>query len=112
MFYDRQFWSSCNKGDNTQQIILLINDKICRCQPDTNWRCHQLLQLLTGKDKAIESVFVAASTFWYDPKYGIPLSYKEMKPDHRAEVEHTLINSFMSGDEWRRWEVIGRLVAD
>ena len=112
MFYDTQFCSSYNKEDNKQQIILLINDKVCRCQTDRTWRCHQLLEQLSAKDKAIESVFIAASTYWYDPKYGIPLSYKEMKPDHRAEVEHILVNSFMSGDEWRRWEVIGRLVLD
>ena len=90
-------------------MILLINDKICRCTSDKNWRCNQLVEILAEK-KGIQSVFTAASSVWYDPKYGIPRSYETMNVDHRAEVEHMMVNSYMSGDDWKRWEVIGRVI--
>ena len=93
--------------ENYEQVTLLINDKLCQCQTDKDWNNHQAVEILAN-NKNGQSVFVATE-FWYDPKYGTPITYDDMVPDHRAEIEHMLVIQFMSGDDLKRWQVIGRI---
>ena len=90
------------------KVVVLINEKLCRCRTDETWRHHQGIKML-GEHKGVQSVFLGAMKGWYDPKYGMPKSYEAMNPDHRAEVEHNMVKSFMLGDDSKRWEVIGRI---
>ena len=58
----------------------------------------------------IQSVLIAATKYWYEPKYGVPESYDQMCLNHREQVEHIMVTSFMSGNEAKRWEVVARII--
>ena len=85
-----------------------INEKMCRTKIDKSWRCYNLLQPLANKN--ISGVYLAATKYWYEPKYGLPESYEKMCQEHREQMEHIMVTSFMSGDEAKRWEVVARIV--
>ena len=67
-----------------------------------------MLQLVANKNVSV--LFLAATKNWYDPKYGLPESYEKMCLDHREQLEHVMVTSFMSGDEAKRWEVVARII--
>ena len=81
---------------------------MCRTKIDKSWRCYNLLQLVANKN--VSTLFLAATKYWYDPKYGLPESYENMCVDHREQLEHIMVTSFMSGDEAKRWEVVARIL--
>ena len=88
--------------------FLAINEKMCRTKIDKTWRFYNILQELGNKD--IQGVFLAATKFCYEPKYGVPESYDEMCSDHRKQIEHILVTSLMSGDDVKRWEVVAKVI--
>ena len=91
-------------------LYLAINEKMCRTKIDKSWRCYNLLLPLANKN--ISSVFLAATKYWYEPKYGVPETYEAMCEEHREQMENIMVNSFMSGDETKRWEVVARIVRE
>ena len=91
-----------------EYFFLAINEKLCRSRIDKTWRCYDLLQPLANKN--IQSVLIAATKYWYEPKYGVPESYDQMCLNHREQVEHIMVTSFMSGNEAKRWEVVARII--
>ena len=91
-----------------EYLFVAINEKMCRTKIDKTWRCYNLLQPLANKNAS--GVFLAATKYWYEPKYRLPESYEKMCLDHREQLEHIMVTSFMSGNEAKRWEVVARIV--
>ena len=92
----------------TEYLYLSINEKLCRTKIDKTWRCFDLVKPLANQD--IQSVFITATRYWYEPKYGVPESYDKMCLDHRKQIEHIMVTSFMSGNESTRWQVVAKIV--
>ena len=81
---------------------------MCRTRIDETWRCYNLMPPIANKN--IQSVFIAATKYYYEPKYEIPKSYEQMCADHREQLENIMVTSFMSGDDEYRWEVVARII--
>ena len=81
---------------------------MCRTKIDKSWRFYNILQELANKD--IHGVFLMATKFCYEPKYGVPETYDQMCSDHRKQIEHILVTSLMSGDDAKRWKVVAKVI--
>ncbi len=81
---------------------------MCRTKRDQTRNFYHMLKQLDNKD--MRGVFLMATKYCYEPKYGVPESYDQMCSDHREQLEHILVNMLMSGDDVNKWEVVAKVI--